>query len=59
MTENWVSTGDAMRMLNLGIHVKTFREKFRDFIPCRKTPGGHLRWNAAAILALVDKEKPA
>ena len=54
MDQDWISTGDATRLLNAGIGTKTFRLKFRDCIPWKLTPGGHYRWLRSAIDTLVN-----
>lgn len=50
----WISTGDALRLLNLGICVETFRTKFRDCIPWKRTPGGHIRWHEPTVRAIAN-----
>ncbi len=51
----WISTGAALKLMNLGICATTFREKFRDCLPWKLTPGGHIRWNRAAIQELAEQ----
>ena len=52
--DEWISTGDANRLLNGGICGKTFRDKFRDCIPWKLTPGGHIRWLKSAVEDIAD-----
>lgn len=53
MTDAWISTGKANRILNAGICDATFRDKFREFIPWKLTPGGQFRWLRAAVEELA------
>ena len=52
--QDWISTGKANRLLNAGIGDTTFKEKFRDCIPWRLTPGGHYRWLRAAVEEIAN-----
>lgn len=53
----WISTGQAANIL--GFSPDHFREKFEGIIPSRRYLGGHHRWLAAAVLALVAPQKGA
>lgn len=52
--QEWISTGDANRILNCGVCPRTFRDKFRDCIPWKVTPGGQYRWLKSAVEELAD-----
>ena len=41
----WISTGQANKLVNIGICDRTFREKFRECLRWKLTPGGHIRWS--------------
>lgn len=45
MRDPWISTGKANRIMDLGICDRTFREKFKDSIRWKFTPGGQYRWS--------------
>ena len=50
MTEDaWISTGKANRILDGGICDDTFRDKFKDSLPWKLTPGRHMRWLRSAV----------
>lgn len=55
--KNWISTGTAMRIMDLGISPETFRTKFRDWIPWKLTPGGHLRWMEQVVRKVAGHDK--
>lgn len=52
--QDWISTGRANQILNIGICDDTFRDKFKDSIPWMLTPGGKVRWNRQAVLELAQ-----
>lgn len=47
----WISTGEAIRMLGFYLSPPTFRDKYRSIIPYVLTPGGHYRWHRASVEA--------
>lgn len=49
LRQEWISTGEACRMLGFHLSGRTFRDKYRDIFPWILTPGGHFRWLRAAI----------
>lgn len=51
--EEWIPTGKANRILNIGIGDDTFREKFRDCIRWKMTPGGQFRWSREDVEAVA------
>ena len=57
MTE-WISTGAATRLANLGITEQTFRLKFRECIRWKLTPGGHIRWSREDVEAIAQNGGP-
>ena len=52
---NWISTGKANQILDCGIADATFRDKFKDCLPWRKTPGGQFRWLRKAVEEVAKK----
>jgi len=42
--DEWISTGKANRIFDGGIDDRTFRDKFRDALRTKLTPGGQFRW---------------
>ena len=54
VAQAWIATGKANRILDLGICDDTFRDKFRDCIPWKLTPGGQMRWLRSAVEELKD-----
>jgi len=48
--QEWISTGEAIRMLGFYLSPHTFRDKYQDLIPWVKTPGGHFRWLKSSVL---------
>ena len=50
MTENWISTGKAAKIL--GYCPDHFLRKFEEVLPNLRLPGGHHRWLESAILDL-------
>jgi hypothetical protein len=58
--QDWITTSQANRILNIGICDRTFREKMREALPWQLTPGGQIRWSRAAVEALAQMgEAPA
>lgn len=53
MDQDWISTGKANRLLNIGITDLTFRLKFRECLRFRMTPGGQFRWFKPDVAALA------
>ena len=49
----WISTGEACRMLGFYLSAPTFRDKYRGIIPYVLTPGGHYRWHRASLEAIA------
>lgn len=47
--QEWIPTSEANQLLNAGLCDRTFRDKFRDSLPWRLTPGGKLRWFRPAV----------
>ena len=54
--DGWVRTGEANRILGVGITEKTFRDKFRDILPWHWTKGGRMEWLKEAVEALALKD---
>jgi len=54
----WISTGEAMRMLGFYLSPHTFRDKYKDLIPYTLTPGGHYRWSLYAVECEAQQMKP-
>ena len=49
----WISTTKANQILDGGICDRTFREKFRECLPWKLTPGRQLRCLRAAVEELA------
>ncbi len=48
---DWITTGEAVRILGFHLSTRTFRDKYRDIFPWILTPGGHFRWLRASVEA--------
>lgn len=57
VNQDWVSTSRANRILNCGICDDTFREKFRESIRWKLTPGGQYRWNRKDLEELASMDQ--
>lgn len=47
--QDWISTGDAIRILGFYLSAHTFRTKYQGVIPSVLTPGGHYRWSRQSV----------
>ena len=54
----WISTGDAVRLLGFHLSGRTFRDKYRDIFPWILTPGGHFRWLRSAVEQSISAMTP-
>jgi len=48
-TKDFISTGEAIRILGFYLSPHTFRSKYLDLIPFVLTPGGHYRWSRRVV----------
>ena len=49
MDSMFITTGDAIRILECALSDHTFRDKFKEIILYFRTPGGHYRWLRSAV----------
>ena len=56
MDQQWISTGEAIRMLGFSLSPRTFRDKYEKLMPWFKTDGGHFRWLKSAVSKEVIRQ---
>ena len=53
---DWINTKTANEIMDSGVTDRTFRDKFKDIIRTKKTPGGHLRWDKESVKAAAGED---
>lgn len=47
--QDWITTGEAIRILGFYLSAHTFRDNYQGIIPWVTTPGGHYRWDRQSV----------